>query len=317
MRVYIPTVHGDVNIRPDGDDPKKVTEVETTKLTDTEVRAVKALLEKFEVEFDEDKLEDRTFHVGENFTVVHKFLVGRLKAGKKTITAVKLTDGSMIEVHDEVQLQKLADAGQAKSAVTSSTPVRGCPMPRYEPREIRASRVLREFLNPAQLHDFEQYGAFVVLGGDSGHRFRVAHRFSRLFEDPNEYWFVKDLDTQRTYCSHRTELPPSEETLALMLAVLFRERTWLDGRENAEGLEGAGITVGLEATMPARAAQGAVPNTVYSYAPLGGSELELVCQGCGYRGPHDQMRRRLVIEDERRTVWDTRCPRCRSEDLRP
>jgi hypothetical protein len=230
MNIYIPTVFGDVNIHPGRDDAKGVTEVQTTKLTPTEKKAVIGLLNKYTVNADPKDLEDKTFHIGENFAVVHSYLVKQLKAGKKTVTAAKLVDGSLIEVHDEEQLRKLGESGKAKAVTTTSTPARGCPMPRFEPREIRASRVLQEFLNPVQLQDFANYGAFVVFGGDSGHRFRITHRFSRLFENPDERWFVKDLDENRGYCSHITELPPSEEMLALMIAIAFKENWWLHER---------------------------------------------------------------------------------------
>jgi hypothetical protein len=312
MNIYIPTVFGDVNIHPGRDDKENVTEVQTTKLTNAEKESVTALLKHYKVDFDEKDLEDKTFNIGTNFAKVHGFLVKRLKAGKKTVTAAKLVDGSLVEVHDEDQLRKLAETGKAKSVTTTSTPARGCPMPRFEPREIRASRVLAEFLNPVQLQDFANYGAFVVFGGDSGHRFRIAHRFSRLFENPDERWFVKDLDTGRGYCSHITELPPSEETLALMVAIALKENWWLNERGCDDPVTGG------PAIQPLMTREGPlrVEGCVAHYDTGGG----FACT-CGWRGSLEQTHHQLIgsrNEDGcQLDVWNTTCPRCGNGDIAP
>jgi hypothetical protein len=250
LRIYVPTAFGDVNLRPSPTDPR-CTEVTTTKLTKAERTALVSLLTKYKVDHNPEKLEDTSFLIKHKFVAVHKHLVGQLKKGLEMVTALRIEDGTLVEVTNDrlTELEKEvaelrgeaqranraaddarreARAAQERRVVSVPVPTRGCPLPAITPREVRASRVLRTFLNPVQLSDFEQHGAFVVVGGDSGHRFRIAHRHSRILREDNHDTFVKDLDTGIGYCNELTDLPPSEESLALMVMIACRENWWLN-----------------------------------------------------------------------------------------
>ena len=155
---------------------------------------------------------------------VYKYLVKVLKGDKAVITAVKLYNGKIEEVEDLEE----AEAKGSQAAVSTTVPSHGCPMPIYKStleKEIRATRVLTEFLNPTQLRDFNTKACFVVRGIDSNHRMMLSHRYSRA---ASEYGLLYDLDRERSVCIEKTILPPAEELLALlvMLSCRGREKEW-------------------------------------------------------------------------------------------
>jgi len=171
----------------------------------------------------EDLINGSSFDLAAPIEKIHAHLVKLLKKNQPTITAVKLSDGTLSEIRDP------AAAIPAGRSVTTPIPKRGCPPPEFAPREVRANRVMREFLTPTQLEDFDHAGAVVVVGGETGHRYRVCHRNSRLLYTNGtglNFNLVMDLETGRGICCEITDLPPSEELLAIVLALSLREREW-------------------------------------------------------------------------------------------
>jgi hypothetical protein len=136
---------------------------------------------------------------------------------------VKLSDGTLSEIREP---EKGIPEGKS---ITTPIPKRGCPPPEFAPREVRANKVMREFLTPTQIADFDHAGAVVVVGGESGRRYRVCHRNSRLLRTENGLTFqlVTDLSNGYGVCCEITDLPPSEELLAIVLALTCREREWV------------------------------------------------------------------------------------------
>ena len=218
-RVFIPTSQGDVNIEKVND---RKTLLETTTLSQSEKEAVVALLEHFKVKHDERCLEESSFSIPASIERVHAKLVKLLKKDKSILTAVKLSDGTLSEVREP---QKALPPGDS---VSVPAPSRGCP-PREEParRDLRATRVLHRFLNPAQLEDFLRYGAVCVVGGDTGHRYSVCHPHAKALKSaPHFGHLVVDLEKHVSYCSYAMAVPAAEEMLAHILMIAFREREW-------------------------------------------------------------------------------------------
>lgn len=220
--IYLPTMFGDVRLESD-DNPKR-TKLITGKLSPLEERAVRSILGKsgdYGKRLLGGTIENKEMLIDMDINTAHVIAAKALRSGKPRITAIKLEVTSEVVESEE---GKVPEKGVA-AAVTTEVPNRGCPIPVFVAREIKATNVLKVFLSPAQLADFSDVGAIVVIGGDSGDRYRVSHRNSEITERAGHLVF--NLDRKRGICNEITSLPPSEEVLALMLALRFKERVWL------------------------------------------------------------------------------------------
>lgn len=113
---------------------------------------------------------------------VGALLAKAMKRGRKLLSAVVFKNGRIEEIH-RLPDEEVAPAAAAiekverpKAAVTVAQPTLGCPVPEFERADVRATRVLREFLSPQQLADFERTQSFLVVGGDSGHQYILTSR---------------------------------------------------------------------------------------------------------------------------------------------
>lgn len=231
MIVHVPTTYGDVRLSKRTDE---TTLLETHDLTYAETAVVRKLLKKYKAEGGDDeasKLRGRTFSIPKPLAKVHKQFVKLLKPGKETVTAVKLKDGRLEEVSDISQVEEMAKDGKlAKegAAATVEKPKRGPHARLLDKREIIASEVLRKFLNDDQIEDFDERGCFVAKGCDSGNRYLIRHRHSKYRARGDiGSWYVADLDRRLGVCNYPTGLPPSEETLALLIMISCREQEWV------------------------------------------------------------------------------------------
>lgn len=130
---------------------------------------------------------------------------------------------------DSKALAKTGSDDIAK-VTTVKKPVRGCPAPSFEQVRLRATRVLRAFLSPEQVEDFEQYQQFVTVGADTGHQYMLTSRNAP--DDLSRYGgrCVFDLDENRAYCVHDWDIPAEEELLTLhCLLSLPGYETWARG----------------------------------------------------------------------------------------
>lgn len=233
-QVFVTSQEGDILLERHTDKPK-VTTMKLSSLTGSERTNVRALLDKFKM-FDgtgkklksevlaADLVDGSSFDLAASIEKIHSALVKLLKKNQPTITAVKLSDGTLSEIRDP------AIGIPAGKSVTTPIPKRGCPPPEFAPRELRANKVMREFLTPTQIADFDHAGAVVVVGGETGRRYRVCHRNSRLLRDAAmgiNFHLVTDLSNGHGICCEITDLPPSEELLAIVLALSCREREWV------------------------------------------------------------------------------------------
>jgi hypothetical protein len=160
---------------------------------------------------------------------VEMVLAKAMKPGRKLLSAVVFRGGHIEELHrhpyrDVDTQRKLKDKTQAEpkenptAAITVAQPTRGCPVPEFKRAEVRATRVLREFLTAQQLADFERTQSFLVVGADSGHRYVLTSRHApaeRLAKVGGRS--VWNATIRIAVCVHDWTVPAAEELLELKL----------------------------------------------------------------------------------------------------
>lgn len=256
MLWYLPSLYGDIRL--------ESLEKERTKLTlfglsPQEKVAVTALIREAEKErvlkgpwlpmmshlLDLDSTKEQTVELRTSISKVQKVLAKHLKPSREMVSVVKFAGGKMVEMTEQVLEQIEATTEEESSpsrptgkrqpklaavaAATIAEPYRGCPVPDFDQAEVRAQDVMRVFLTPEQIEDFEHDQAFISVGADTGHRYAITSRHAR--EPLGRYMrSLYDLDEQMPYCVHDWEVPAAEEMLALhlLLSVPGRE-TFLRG----------------------------------------------------------------------------------------
>ena len=216
MKMYFCTTFGDINIEQKDRDLL----LATSRLSYGERMLVKEILKEYKVEFSEEEgIEDKSFIITERkIEDVQKFMKKKLKKDKPTLTALKFKDGR-IELSEEV-----IDKKEAESGVTVERPTRGCPMPAAIAGEIRASKVLKEFLSKQQNIDFEKHLQFIAVGNYTKIPYLITSRWCKLVEKVGQ---VFDLVNWNIICANCMEIPPSEEMWSLKLMLEHKEREFL------------------------------------------------------------------------------------------
>lgn len=217
FRWFVPTFHGDIAVERDGDN----TIVKVEKLVPSEIAALtklrhKAIAEDWVAEaaaFPEPTPTlEASIPLKAKLEDVILLLTGVLKPTRKQLSVVRFSDGSMEEV-TKSNITHAVEKG--KAATTVATPTQGCPLPDFERQEIRATRVLSQFLEPEQLEDFLRTQAFVSRGVDTGHRYLLISRHAS--RESASFRSVFDLEEQQAYCIHDWTVPAAEELLSLHL----------------------------------------------------------------------------------------------------
>jgi len=163
---------------------------------------------------------------------VSAMLAKSMKRGRKLLSAVVFKNGRIEEVHRlpngeagpaaaAAAIEKVAP----KAAVTVAQPTLGCPVPEFERADVRATRVLREFLSPQQLADLERTQSFLAVGGDSGHQYVLTSRQAtaeRLAKVRGRSVF--DVNMGLPVCVHDWTVPAAEELLELKLFLELPQR---------------------------------------------------------------------------------------------
>lgn len=247
MLWYLPSLYGDIRL--------EALEKERTKLTifglsPQEKVAMRALILEAEKErvlhgpwlpgmsrhLDLDSTKQQSVELTTRISKIQKILTRHLKPKREQVTVVKFESGKMVEMTEQL-LQEIevapaslpsSKAEQKKKlrpvAATVAEPYRGCPAPDFEQAEVRAQDVMRAFLTPEQIEDFETDGSFISIGADTGHRYAITSRYARggLAKYTRSLY---DLDEHMAYCVHDWEVPAAEELLAihLLLSVPGRE----------------------------------------------------------------------------------------------
>jgi len=227
MKWLIPTFYGDIRLEAK---EKNHCVLHAWKLTATEKAAMEALFQK-----SRDKgwvpssttLQD--FLTSERMTFeadirkIERVLSKALKPGRKTIAAVKFSDGKLEEVFEAEVLapgktpepeKKIAPYRESVVGTTVATPTRGCPLPEFAKAEIKARDVLMEFLDEQQASDFYKHNRFVSIGAQTGHRYLITSRHAGSRYD-QQHRTLFDLDDETPFCVHDWTVPAAEEMLAL------------------------------------------------------------------------------------------------------
>jgi hypothetical protein len=203
--------------------------VEWENLSPSEREAMTALGKKFDAATAGDAGK---VVIDKSVDKVEAYLAKSMKRGRKLLSAVVFKNGRIEEVHRlptgevDVKTERDADAGgvvesvkdAVKAAVTVAQPTLSCPVPEFDRADVRATRVLREFLTPRQLADFERTQSFLVTGVDSGHRYVLTSRQAptdRLERVGGRS--VYDVDRGMAVCVHDWVVPAAEELLELAL----------------------------------------------------------------------------------------------------
>lgn len=230
MKWYIPSFHGDISLEEKG----KETLLLATNLSPDETKALKLLRDKalcnlwglrpWTTAEEFRSLDSPSYRTAAGVQIrlaaplatVQKFLAKALKPDRILVQVVKHRDGKLAEPAVES-----SDAPTAQPdpvvGTTVAKPVVGCPAPDFSPAEIRATRVLEQFLNEAQIEDFRRFNRFVTVGADTGHRYMLTSRLQRDQLGNFAGRSLYDLDERRAYCVHDWEVPAAEELLALHL----------------------------------------------------------------------------------------------------
>lgn len=178
---------------------------------------------------DLNATREQTLTLNASITKVQEFLQKKLKPHRKQITAVRFSDGSVTQLSEatlktiDVPAETPANADTPalavpKAAVTVAQPVLGCPAPDFDDIEIRATRVLKTFLTPEQIYDFERRQQFVAVGADTGHRYLLTSRHSKHgLAQHRSHRSLYDMDDREALCVHDWEVPAAEELLGLFV----------------------------------------------------------------------------------------------------
>jgi hypothetical protein len=229
--IYIPSLYGDVNLRPTG---KKSCVLDAAQLSPREQRAlaeVESVLHQKGWLPEDKKLDGRLGNLCEiaaPLEKVAKLVAKALKPGRKLVTAVRFSDGKMTEIVEapiapETQAMapyrepEVPAAPEEKGAIVAR-PTLGCPAPAFHAADVRATRVLCEFLSPEQLADWKRYNRIITVGAVTGHRYMITsrHATDTLAQVQRSLY---DLDDKRPFCVHDWSVPAAEEVLALHLLV--------------------------------------------------------------------------------------------------
>jgi len=234
MILHVCSHYGDIELLPHAEDEDQC-HIRYFKLTPGERHILNEFLMQHEIEIRVGN--EGTIDVPMSLWQAGGIIGQKMHGGRKLLSAVRLTDGT-VEVQEgtvwdwfRTRLQRVGlwpqeSPGEPDAAVQARRPIRGCPMPSVtELRETRAAEVVRKFLNGRQREDFDLHRAFLALGCDTGHLYRVTSRWS---PDVGRFGVLYDVDQRRRVCAHDSEVPPSEEVLAMKLSVEHFERAFLN-----------------------------------------------------------------------------------------
>lgn len=173
----------------------------------------------------DEAIDTRTIVLDAPLAKVGPALVKIAKPADRTLTAV-LFRGGQLEVVETGSIETIVTKAQEDpeaKAVSVSRPTPCCPS--CVPGSVAlASDVLLSFLNEQEHADWAKSRAIMVTGGQSGHRYLIAHRHSRTAVLNRKICY--DVDDRCVLHFHDWTVPPEEEVLATKLILEHRE-AWL------------------------------------------------------------------------------------------
>lgn len=199
---------------------------------------------------DLDSLKEQSLLLNAPIVDVQKVLEKPLKPMRKQVSVVRFAGGSIEEITSTniglvmdaaAEPSPAADSARSEAASTAAAtaagaadaapkkkkpavaatvaaPTIGCPAPDFDEADVRAERVLVEFLDADQLNDFLLQQQFLVTGGETGHRYLLTSRHApKARFKAASFRCVYDLDEGRDLCVHDWEVPAAEELLGLAI----------------------------------------------------------------------------------------------------
>lgn len=157
---------------------------------------------------------DQPITIGAPLDVTGPALFG---AGQGTLTVFTSNQGTLSAV---IPGDTVLPPTNTTHAVTVRRPTPCCPEPRG-PAEIRADKVLRTFLTPAQRATWDSDGYVLTKGNLTGHTYRIAHRGTPIARAQGR--ICADLTNRATLHFHDAGYPPAEEVLSAFLWLQHHE----------------------------------------------------------------------------------------------
>jgi hypothetical protein len=198
------------------------TLLEWENLSPSERVAMAMIAKKFAVDVEAKRGE---LMLPRPLSKVQPMVARAMKPGRALLSAVVYRDGMVEEVHQgpyrtpaRSGTSEIAVVKEAEAAVTVAQPTKGCPVPEFERADVRATRILRTFLSPSQLGDFDRTQSFVVTGADSARLYILTSRQAppdRLARVEGRSVYC--VDTKAAICVHDWTVPAAEELLELAL----------------------------------------------------------------------------------------------------
>lgn len=250
---YLPSFYGDIRLEQLAKNQTKVTIYGLTAAERLAMQVLIREAEKDRVVgpcwnpmagrlLDLHSIKEQTLDLNAPISKVQKLLQKQLKPGRDHVSVVRFGGGKMQEM-TERQLEVLEDPTSSDApaqlvpdtttelaatgtdgpapkkpekaaAVTVARPTRGCPPPDFEQAEIRAERVMEQFLSPEQISDFKSDQAFLSVGADTGHQYIITSRHART-KLARTTRSLFDVNEGMPYCVHDWDVPAAEEMLAL------------------------------------------------------------------------------------------------------
>ena len=235
---YLPSFYGDIRLERLSNGETKLVIV---GLSSTEKIAVKALIKEAQrtgvtkrawasdsqlARLDLDSTKEQAVTLEAPISKVQKALEKPMKPNRSLLSVVRYKNGAIEQLTEKTT--GLLDSENPESepekkpaaAVTVAQPTLGCPAPDFEKVDLRANAVLRAFLTPQQVADFESDQAFVQRGADTGHTYIITSRNAPdALKRHQSYRSLYDLTERRAYCVHDWTIPAGEEMLTLALFV--------------------------------------------------------------------------------------------------
>jgi len=240
---FIPSWYGDIRLRVIDD---AHTRIEVTKLSKAELGALHALKKRslqggilrrrWATKKAWDSMPTEAFAMGRTtthhvilkapITTIERFLTRHLRGATSTVSVMITDQGNLYEIKGEdfqadtnvLPFRREAEGGdpeeKPKAATTVRKPAVGCPAPNFEETRIRANEVLKAFLSPEQIEDYERYQKFVTIGGASGRRYLLTSRHA-LSRTSSRMRSVRDVDLNKDLCVHDWGIPAPEELLTM------------------------------------------------------------------------------------------------------
>lgn len=244
---YLPSWYGDIRLRVIDEHH---TRVEVTALTQGELFVMRALKKRslqkslLKRPWATDKawrtMPDDAFVIGDKqprhvilkapITVIERFLTRQLRGRTDTVSVMITEQGNLYEIkvpeNSEVDTNVLPfrrEAGDEPAAATTvRKPAIGCPAPDFEHAHVRATEVLRRFLTPQQVADYEKHQRFLTYGGATGKRYMLMSRHA-LSTKGDKFRTVYGVDDGHYYCVHDWGIPAPEELLTMHLMLSLPE----------------------------------------------------------------------------------------------